>query len=77
MGKYNRFMESQYGLRPNAIDFTDLYLRCEKCGHQIQILDNQKAFCKFCGRYVFKNKKEEFNYRLKENQIRLKRGERK
>lgn len=37
------------------------------CGHSVTILPNEsKVFCTYCGHWVFKNKKEEFMYRLKE-----------
>lgn len=72
MAKYSRFKESQYGFDKD-INFYSTCLNCDRCGHSIYVLDNKKAFCKFCGRYVFKNKKDEFEYRLKENSLRLKR----
>ena len=38
-----------------------------KCGHKVFMDKNKtKAVCDWCGRYVFKNKKDEFNYRMKE-----------
>lgn len=38
-----------------------------KCGHTVVILPKEtKTFCTYCGHYVFKNKKEEFKYRIKE-----------
>ena len=37
------------------------------CGHSVIIGANyDKIVCRFCGKYVFKNKKDEFLYRLKE-----------
>jgi hypothetical protein len=46
---------------------------CE-CGHRVFILKNRdKEICTWCGKYVFKSKKEEFKYRLYEE--RKKRGE--
>ena len=38
-----------------------------KCGHSVVILPKEeKTFCTYCGHYVFKNKKDEFKYRIKE-----------
>lgn len=38
-----------------------------KCGKRVYIdRRRKKAVCDWCGRYVFKNKKDEFEYRLKE-----------
>lgn len=38
-----------------------------KCGHKVIIPEwVDKQLCKYCGTYVFKNKKEEFKYRMKE-----------
>ena len=39
---------------------------CE-CGHRVVIPKwVDKNLCRWCGRYVFKNKKDEFEYRMKE-----------
>ena len=38
-----------------------------KCGHTVTIPEFvEKQLCTHCGNYVFKNKKDEFNYRMKE-----------
>ena len=42
------------------------YLKCQQCGYTLPMIDKEKGFCKFCGKYVFKDQKEEFEYRLKE-----------
>ena len=43
-----------------------------KCSHSILIPPEvNKVICSWCGKYVFKDKKEEFKYRLKEQMIRL------
>ena len=37
------------------------------CGHSlIMPLNKDKKICKWCGRYVFKDKRVEFDYRLRE-----------
>ena len=35
------------------------------CGHSVDVY-HDKRICTHCGRYVFKNKEEEFKYRLNE-----------
>ena len=38
-----------------------------KCGKKVYIKRNKdKAVCDWCGKYVFKDKKAEFEYRVKE-----------
>lgn len=42
-----------------------------KCGRRSVIHYNEeKTICSWCGRYVFKNKKDEFKYRIKEKMNR-------
>lgn len=39
----------------------------KNCGRKIYIhKDKEKAVCSWCGKYVFKNKENEFRYRMKE-----------
>ena len=41
-------------------------IRC-KCGHTMAIPPHlNKAICHWCNNYVFKTKKDEFEYRMKE-----------
>ena len=38
-----------------------------KCGKSIEFwTNNRKVVCQWCGNYVFKTKKDEFEYRMKE-----------
>lgn len=38
-----------------------------KCGHRVYIAHNKdKALCSWCNEYCFKNKEDEFKYRIKE-----------
>ena len=38
-----------------------------KCGHSVSIpIFVDKTICSFCGNYVFKNKQDEFRFRVKE-----------
>ena len=49
----------------NLTNSLDLYkVKC-KCGKKVVVL-NDKKICSHCGNYVFKNKEEEFKYRVKE-----------
>lgn len=45
---------------------TDNTYKC-KCGHSVVIRPNQdKLLCHWCNKWVFKNREDEFKYRLKE-----------
>lgn len=38
-----------------------------KCGRKVVMPNNvDKKICSWCGNYVFKNKRQEFKYRIKE-----------
>ena len=41
----------------------NLNIKCS-CGHSIDLFNKTKAICSHCGKWVFKNKDEEFRYRL-------------
>ena len=44
-------------------------VECPKCGHRVSFYHFElvtKKICCYCGIYVFKDKKEEFNYRVRE-----------
>lgn len=44
-----------------------------KCGHRVIIPKGvDKQLCDWCGNYVFKDKNEEFKYRLQEKMRRIK-----
>lgn len=44
-----------------------------KCGHSVVIRpDETKILCHWCNRYVFKNQKDEFKYRLEEKRNKIK-----
>ena len=47
-------------------EYDKVKYRCA-CGHRV-VIPNwvDKNVCDWCGNYVFKNKKDEFKYRLKE-----------
>ena len=46
--------------------YTRNSIKCANCGHTMLFARKNKAVCTWCGHYVFKDKKEEFEYRLKE-----------
>lgn len=69
MNSYINFKEMQLKLQ----DIQKTSYKC-KCGHTIVITgNNTKKLCNYCNEFVFKDKKSEFEYRLKENQIRERR----
>lgn len=43
---------------------------CTKCGHSLLMGTQDKAICDWCDHYVFKDKKAEFKYRLKEQMLK-------
>lgn len=43
---------------------------CKDCGHSMIIAKQEKALCSWCGHWVFKDKKVEFKYRLKEQLLK-------
>jgi len=45
---------------------------CKNCGHSVIIINKvKKNLCDWCGHYVFKNDRDEFEYRLKEKLNKL------
>lgn len=47
-----------------ADNIQDFMYPC-KCGHKVMIENKrEKTLCNWCGNYVFKNKKDEFKYRM-------------
>lgn len=45
-----------------------------KCGHSLLINNKyNRAICSYCHNFVFKTKKDEFIYRMKEKQLQRKR----
>ena len=45
---------------------------CKYCGHTKLLGKQEKVICDHCGHYVFKDDATEFNFRLKQNQIKEK-----
>ena len=44
-----------------------------KCGHRVIILKKiEKKICDWCGEFVFRDKKAEFDYRMKEQLLKTK-----
>lgn len=50
-----------------AEEYTKVKYQCKNCGHK-EIIPYwlEKQLCSYCGRYVFRNKKDEFMYRMRE-----------
>ena len=44
---------------------TDRTIKCKNCGHSIVPM-KERIICTHCGRWVYKNDKAEFEYKLKE-----------
>jgi ribosomal protein S27AE len=51
-------------------------IKCGRCGHSVLVTNRYKRIiCSWCGYYVFADKKDEFEYRLKEKMKNGKRNE--
>lgn len=54
---------------------SDSKVKC-KCGHSIFLTNKyERIICDWCGRWVYKNKKVEFKYKLLEAKNKNKEGE--
>ena len=63
-GYASRFNKKQMDIMFQT--YTDNTFKC-KCGHSVVVSKRiKKVPCSHCGRYVFRDKKDEFMYRLKE-----------
>lgn len=41
------------------------FVYCPNCKHTVEFWTNDnKVLCQWCGRYVFKTKKDEFNFKM-------------
>ena len=55
---------------------TNYGVRCNKCGHRMLITNKYgKIPCSWCGNMIFKDKKTEFEFRLKEKMRKYERSE--
>lgn len=57
-------------LYENPTEYTmkdrDNIIYCPKCKHTVEFWTNDsKEICTWCGRYVFKTSKDEYDYRMK------------
>lgn len=50
----------------------DFKVRC-KCGHRVLIVTKDRMICSWCGKYVYKTPKLEFEYKLKEYMLKERR----
>lgn len=48
-----------------GIYYTKNSVKCTNCGHAMLLGRKNKRVCTWCGHYIFKDKKEEFEYRLR------------
>lgn len=55
--------------------YSEIRKLCPNCGHSLFFFKVDKCICDHCGYYVFKDKKTEFMYRMKEKSIKQKREE--
>ena len=45
---------------------TNFKTKCKHCGHSITMPNAERTICSYCGYWVYRNKKIEFKYRMKE-----------
>lgn len=63
---YNKFLLSKKEFDRQSDEYDKAKYKC-KCGHRVIIPEwESKQLCSCCKKYVFKNKKEEDLYRIKE-----------
>lgn len=48
----------------SSIKYFKSCVKCKKCGHTLHLHGKDKELCEYCGRYIFKDKKTEFLYRM-------------
>ena len=54
----------EYERRTDELD--KVKIRCEWCGHRVIVpIKVKKRLCTWCGHWVFRDKKEQFKYKLK------------
>ena len=58
MSKYEEDTKIMHSLTRNTV-------KC-KCGHSVTMANAERTICSWCGKWVYKNSKVEFKYRLKE-----------
>ena len=51
---------------------SQMKIKCKHCGHTMLLGKADKLPCTYCGYYIFKDEKTEFQYRLKEKMKGLK-----
>lgn len=44
--------------------YTRNSVKCKHCGHTVFMPSEKYKICSWCGHYVFKNEKIEFNFRM-------------
>ena len=62
-GIYNRLIRKDI---EKGIYYAINGVKCANCGHTMLLGIKGRRICSWCGHYIFKNKRQEFEYRLKE-----------
>lgn len=66
MSRGNNLMKGQWyeSIEKKATYMTMNHrVKCS-CGHSLVMVNKDKEICNWCGKWVFKNKADEFKYRL-------------
>lgn len=50
----------------NYSKYIQMCVKCKKCGHTILVARKDRIICSYCGNWVYKNDKTEFEYKMKE-----------
>lgn len=71
---YRQFREDTKKFKRQSEELEKVKYKC-KCGHRVVIKDKEnKVICSWCNKYVFKTKKDEDLYRIKEKMYERKKG---
>lgn len=65
MNNRSGFCKSLERERKRYLKYYANCVKCDKCDRTVLIRNDEKGFCPSCGRYIFKDKKAEFDYRMK------------
>ena len=47
--------------------YSSMQKHCKNCGHSVFVVNVDRIICSWCGKYVYKDDKTEFSYKIKEN----------
>ena len=65
MKNNSKFVQDFKKEKLRSLEYYSHCIKCEKCGHTVYIGNRDKILCTTCGRYLFKDKKKEFDYRMR------------